>query len=56
MKTETTAENPASSDRTSNFLPQLLAPTGVAIGLVLTTVWIGFLGYQVARLFEAVFS
>jgi hypothetical protein len=38
----------------ANFLHQILPPTALILGLVATTVWISFLGYQIVRLVEAV--
>ena len=40
--------------RRSNFFQHILPPTGLVLGLVLTTVWMCFLGYGVVRLFQAV--
>jgi hypothetical protein len=37
-----------------NFLHQILPPTALMLGLVATTVWICFLGYQIVRLVEVV--
>jgi hypothetical protein len=54
METETTIQNlPA---RTPNLFYQILPPAGLIVGLVLTTVWIGFLGFQIVRLVEAVLT
>jgi len=54
METETTIQNlPA---RTLNLFYQILPPAGLIVGLVLTTVWIGFLGFQIVRLVEAVLT
>jgi hypothetical protein len=38
----------------SNFLHQILPPTALILGLVATTVWITFLGYQIVRLVNVV--
>jgi hypothetical protein len=53
METGTTIKNPSIPARRLNFFHQILPPTGLIIGLVLTTVWISFLGYQIVRLVEA---
>jgi hypothetical protein len=54
METGTTIQNPSIPARRLNFFRQILPPTGLIVGLVLTTVWISFLGYQIVRLIEAV--
>jgi hypothetical protein len=37
----------------TDFFHQILPPTALILGLVLTIVWISFLAYQIGRLFEA---
>jgi hypothetical protein len=53
METGITIQNPSFPVRTANFFYRILPPTGLILGLVLTTVWISFLGYQIVRLVEA---
>jgi hypothetical protein len=54
METGTTIQNPSFPARAPNWFQQILPPTGLIVGVVLTTVWISFLGYQIVRLVEAV--
>jgi hypothetical protein len=54
METGTTAQDRSLPARTPNLLHQILPPAGLVVGLVLTTAWISFLGYQVVRLVQAV--
>jgi hypothetical protein len=37
----------------TDFFHQILPPTALILGLVLTIVWISFLAYQIGRIFEA---
>jgi hypothetical protein len=54
METGRTKQNPSLPDRSLNLFQQILPPTGLIVGFVLTTVWISFLGYQIVNLVAAV--
>jgi hypothetical protein len=54
MEARTTTETPLIMAQDSNFFRQVLPATGLILGLVLTTAWISFLGYEVARLVQAI--
>jgi hypothetical protein len=54
METATATQNPPVLVRSPNFFQQILPATGLALGVVLTTAWISFLGYEIARFVQAV--
>jgi hypothetical protein len=56
MEAGTTIQNPSLPPRTPNLFHQILPPTGLIVGVVLTTVWICFLGFQIVKLVEAVLT
>ena len=56
METGTKIHDLSLPTRTTNWFQQILPPTGLIVGVVLTTVWICFLGFQIVKLVEAVLT
>ena len=52
METTSTIQNSSITPYRANSLYEILVRTMLAIGAILTIVWIAFLGYGLVRLFE----